>query len=212
MAKRTVEMWKTWVTGNDADRIAAQILRADEMFLAEIGRLTQLFSEIENWLVRDTLELSRLTSDKEMSGEAVSHLTRLRILEKRDVLKRAWRDIGRFYDADPTRVDKALDELGNVNRLRRAVVHGWIRWSVPDEEPVFVESHGGSLPVRDLADVNSKVLNWMHGYSSSQAAVLRAVLHSYDAFADRLLGHRSVPANAQALLRELKAKTGQFGS
>jgi hypothetical protein len=192
---------------NDATRIVSQILRADDMFLAEIGRLTFLFSEIEDRLAHDALELSQFGSDKEdMNRDRASHNVQLRILEKRDYLKGVWVDLGRFYDLDLTRISTILDELGNLNRLRRAVVHGWIRWSVPDEEPVFVDSHGHSIPAFDVADVNLKVLNWMQEYNAEQARLLRGALQAYVSFADRLLRYPRLRPSAQALLRELKAR------
>jgi hypothetical protein len=49
---------------NDDDRLMARILNADIDFLAEIGRLTLLFSRIEDGFVHDGFELLKLTRQK----------------------------------------------------------------------------------------------------------------------------------------------------
>ncbi len=125
---------------SDADRVIGEILRADDLFLSEIGRLTLAFSFIEESLASNAVDLLQIMSDNEMSETAVKKITQLRILEKRDFLKKVYGDLSRFYDIDHGRIGKILDELGNINRLRRAVVHGWIRWSTARENPVLIDS------------------------------------------------------------------------
>ena len=116
---------------NDADLSVAQILQAEESFLIEIGRLTMLFGRIEDALVHDAAEFAQIGNDKTLQEASVSpKLLQSRILEKREFLKRVTTEIGRFYDVDCKGVYAVLDELGNINKLRRSIVHGWIRWSV----------------------------------------------------------------------------------
>ncbi len=117
-------------------------------------------------------------------------------------------DTGRFYDVDTGRVSKMLDEFGRLNRLRRTVGHGWIRWHASNNRPILMDSQGDSVSAwpEDLADLNLKVLNWVQEYYAAQAALGRAVLHAYNSFADRLLQHPKVPPQLQALLHELKRK------
>jgi len=159
---------------SEADRIVAEILRADESFLIEIGRSTLLFSRVEECLARDALTLGQISEDKELREAAVpATVARLRMLEKRDFLKRVVAEIGRYYDVDHSRVREILDEFGNINRHRKFVVHGWIRWSFADKKPMFVGSHGHSEPAwpDDVLDLNLKILNWLQRYSAGQAAL-----------------------------------------
>lgn len=151
-------------------------------------------------------------SDDKLKEEAASTvLVQSRILEKRDFLKRVLADMSRYYNLDYSRVGKILDELGGINRLRRTVVHGWIRWSAADGQPILVDSHGNSAPAwpLDVANLNLKVLDWFQKYSSEQIALLRAVLGAYDALADRCLGHK-LSAENEALLRNMKAKIAEM--
>jgi len=168
----------------DANRVVAEILRADDTFLIEVGRLTLLFSHIEDLLVQNVLWLLEIVDDTRAREEAVSNIPNLRVLEKRDYLRRLCSEIGRFYDVDYSRVGKVLDDLGNINRLRRTVVHGWIRWSQAEEMPIFTDSHGHSSVAssESVADLNIKVLNWVRQYCSEQAALMRSVLCAYDSF------------------------------
>jgi len=193
---------------NDADRVVSDILRADDCFLGEVGRLTLLFNDIEDRLAHDVLDLLQVMGRGDVEGNSLLEVQQLRMLEKRDFLKQVCADISHFYSVDHNRVVKILDELGSINRLRRAVVHGWIRWSAADEKPVFVDSHGQSISAwpNDLAGLNLKVLSWIREYYSEQAALLRAVLHAYETFADRLLGYPKLSPEIQALLGQLKAK------
>jgi hypothetical protein len=191
---------------HDADRVVAEILHADEGFLVEIGRLTLLFSRIEDRLVHDTLELAKVSSEKAEQNTAPKTVAQLRILEKRDLLKRAVGEIGRYYSVDHSRLDRILDELSNINRIRRTVVHGWIRWSAADERPILVDSRGQSVPAwpANVADLNLKVLDWLKRYYTEQHALMRQVLDTYDALADRLLRHPKATPAIQALVRKLK--------
>ncbi len=195
---------------NDTDRIVAGILRADDLFLMEVGRLTLLFSSIEDRLVNDAQDLLELisNSNKEMYKDAVSNMAKLRMLEKRDLLTRLCGEIGRFYQVDHSRVAGILAELGNLNRFRRAAVHGSIRWLAREQKPAFVDSHGHSFPAwpHEVADLNLKVLNWVKEYCSEQAALMRSVMRAYAALADRLLRRPTLPASIQELLQELKAR------
>jgi hypothetical protein len=191
---------------NDPDLVIAQILHADDDFLAEVGRLTLLFSRIEDCLAHDALELLVFSSDKAQESSASTSVEQLRIMEKRDLLKRVAAEIGRFYGVDHSRLTKVLDELGNINRLRRTIVHGWIRWSVSDEGPVLVDSHGQSVPAwpADVLDLNLKLLDWIRKYYAEQLALMEGVLSAYDAKAEKLLQHSKAPPHIQALLRNLK--------
>ena len=191
----------------NVDQVVAEILHAEDGFLSEIGRLTLLFSRIEDLLIHHAVELAQIGSNKELQEVAVSTgIAQLRMLEKRDFLKRVVAEIGRFYDVDHSRVCKVLDELGNLNRLRRTVVHGWIRWSVADQMPILVDSHGQSVPAwpTDLAGLNLKVLNWISRYCTEQRILGRDVLRAYNALADKLLRKPRVPPELQVLIRKLK--------
>jgi len=190
---------------NDADRAVADILLADDEFLALVGKLALLFSCIEDSLVHDFRELNRII-DNEPRMSPASQLEQLRILEKRDCLKRVVADIGHFYDVDCTEVRRLLDELGNLNRLRRSVVHGWIRWSKDEEKPIFIDSHGNSLPAwhQDIAELNIRVLNWQTAYYEAQATLGSQVLRAYNGFADRLLQRPNLPLEIVNLVRRLK--------
>ena len=199
---------------NDVDQIVGAILRADDQFLIEIGRFAQLFGQIEDCLVRDALYLLQFSSDKELKEGAVSTtIAQLRMSEKRDFLKRIVADMSRFYTVDHGRVSKVLDEFGDINQLRRTVVHGRIRWSVVDGKPIFIDSRGHVVPAwpDDLADLNLQVLNWLQRYNSELSALMRAVLRAYDNFADRLLRHPKLPSKYQPLLRGLKQQVAVYG-
>ena len=128
------------------------------------------------------------------------------MLEKRDFLKRIIAEIGRFYHIDHSRACKVLDELGDINRLRRSIVHGWVRWSMSEKKPVLVDSHGHSVPAwpTDVADLNLKVLNWLERYCAEQLSLVRDVLRAYNSSADRLLRRPNVPLAIQGLLRKVK--------
>ncbi|MGP0075200.1 MAG: hypothetical protein ACLPWF_25085 [Bryobacteraceae bacterium] len=114
---------------NDADRIVAEILRADDLFLAEVGRLTLLCSYVEDCLRSDALRLRQLISDERIKEEEATRVGKLRILEKRDLVRVECSRISRYYGVDDNQVGKILDEFGNINRLRRTVMHGWIRFA-----------------------------------------------------------------------------------
>ena len=49
-----------------ADRVVAEILHAEDDFLIEIGRLTLLFSRIEDCLVNDARQLAPLSEDERL--------------------------------------------------------------------------------------------------------------------------------------------------
>lgn len=191
---------------NNADQVVAAILRSDDRFLIEVGRLTLLFSRIEDSLVHDTLELVKCCSEKMQEAAVSPTIVQLRILEKRDLLKRVVADVCCFYDVDHTALGKILDELSNINRLRRAIVHGWIRWSVADERPILVDSHGRSVPAwpADVANLNLKVLDWLQRYYAELRALMQDVLNAYDTLADKLLKHSKAFPEVQALFRKLK--------
>jgi hypothetical protein len=195
---------------SDANRVIAQILRADDPFVTEVGRLTLIFSCIEDSLSHDALELAQIVDDKhkEIWRAKVSKMPQFRILDKRDVLRHLYKYVGHFYGVDYSRVNEILGELGNINRLRRVVVHGWIRWSVANEEPIFVDSHGESVPASptDVAGLNLRALNWVCEYHLEQAGLMRAALRAYDALADRLLRRPRLSCDTKALFRKLKTK------
>jgi len=194
---------------NDVDRAIERILHANDQFLVEIGRLVLVFSSIEDCLVQDALELVRLTSDQKLRELAVrTKIEGLRIQDKRDFLKRVAAEIGRFYDVDHSRFSRVLDEFGSINRLRRSVVHGWIRWSMTDEKPILVDSHGDSVPAwpTDVLDLNLKVLNWQKRCRAEQLGLMRNVLRAYEAFADRFLRQPGTPPELRALFTKLKAR------
>jgi hypothetical protein len=145
------------------DRVIGEILRAEDLFLIEVGRLTLLFSRIEDCLVNDARLLASLSEDKELKREAWAPiLPQLRLLEKRDFLKRVYADVARYHTVDQRRLDGILDELGNINRLRRTIVHGWIRWSEGEQQPVLVDGRGQSVRAwpEDVLNINMKVLAW----------------------------------------------------
>jgi hypothetical protein len=80
-----VKNWKDMQTQND--RVIAEILHAEDVFLIEVGRLTLLFSRIEDCLVNDARLLASLSEDEELKEEAEAPaLLHLRVLEKRDFL------------------------------------------------------------------------------------------------------------------------------
>jgi hypothetical protein len=196
----------------DADRVISDILHADERLLTEIGRLTLLFSRIEDYLVHHAVELAQIGNDKELQQAATAtRLAQLRTLEKRDFLKRVVAEIGRFYRVDHSRVCRNLDEFGNINRLRRSVVHGWIRWSELDKKPVLVDSHDQSVPAwpRDVADLNLKVLQWLQSYHSGLGALMLDVQRAYEAFAGTLLQRANLPPAVKVFLERLKISEGQ---
>jgi hypothetical protein len=176
--------------------------------LAAIGRLTLLFSGIEDQLVHDALELAQISRESESQQVSDSALRQLRILEKRDFLKRVIAEIGGFYEVDCRRVHQILDKLGNINSLRRSVVHGWIRWSPADKKPVLIDSHGRALPAwpHDVLGLNIQVLNWRETYSKSQEALMREILRAYNRFADRLLQRPGLPPALIPLMARLKTE------
>jgi len=189
---------------NDADRVAAGILRANDAVLAEIGRITVLFSYIEDCLVHDALELARIGGDNELQEAAVStRLEQLRVMEKRNFLKQVVAEIGRFHGVDHRRVHDILDDFGDIYRRRRSIVHGWIRWSEDRGTIIFVDSHGTSVPVAEVADLNMKVLEWIEQYYAEQRTLMRDVLGAYNSFADRFLQHPRTPPVLRTLLEKL---------
>jgi hypothetical protein len=192
-----------------ADRVVAEILRAEDLFLIEVGRLTLLFSRIEDCLVNDARQLAALSEDEKLKEEAASPaLVQMRVLEKRDFLKRVYVDIARYYAVDHCRVDRILNELGNINKLRRTVVHGWIRWSEADKKPVMVDSRGQTIPAwpKDVLDLNMKVLAWYEAYYEEQLVVMASVMAAYRSFVERLSGHPKLHPALQELTKELKAR------
>jgi hypothetical protein len=192
-----------------ADRVIAEILHAEDLFLIEIGRLTLLFSRIEDCLVNDARQLARLSEDESLKEEAAApELLRLRVLEKRDFLKRVHADIARYHGVDHRRLDGILDELGNINRLRRTIVHGWIRWSGAEQRPVLVDSRGQSVPAwpNDVLDINMKVLAWYRDYYEEQRAIMGAVMDTYKQLAERLASYPKPPPAVQELIAHIKAR------
>jgi hypothetical protein len=200
---------------SNADSAIGQIVRADDLFLTEVGRLTLLFSYIEDCLRHDVLRLQRLNSDLEEQGkDAASKIAQLRILDKRDRLKQECLGIGQFYRVDVSRVGKILDELGDINRIRRTVVHGSVRWSVADNGPVFVDSRGNSSPAwhKDIGDLNLRILQWVHEYHSELATLLRGAQSAIDGFAERLLQEARLPTTARTILADWRTKSGHWPS
>ena len=63
----------------------------------------------------------------------------LRLREKRNLVKTMVGELSRFYAVDAARVLQHLDELGNLNRVRRTIVHGFIRWSSDKQQAVFLD-------------------------------------------------------------------------
>jgi hypothetical protein len=55
-----------------ADRVIADILHAEDRFLIEVGRLTLLFSRIEDCLVDDARQLAELSEDEKLKEEAAA--------------------------------------------------------------------------------------------------------------------------------------------
>lgn len=205
-------MWKTEDMQTHNDHVIAEILHAEDLFLIEVGRLTLLFSRIEDCLVNDARLLASLSEAEELKEEAAAPaLLHLRVLEKRDFLKRVYADIARYYGVDHRRLDSILDELGNVNRLRRTIVHGWIRWSEVEQRPVLVDSRGQSVPAwpQDVLDINMKVLAWYQIYYEEQRAVMGAVMDAYKGLAERLAAHPNLPPAVQELITHIKARAGE---
>ena len=194
---------------SEVDKVIERLLHADDDFLIEVGRLTLLFSRIEDDLVESIVFLASTTNNEQIKSEATrKRIAQLRLLEKRDFLKRVVADVGRFYDVDHTRVIKVLDELGNLNRLRRSIVHGFIRWSVADEQPVFVDSHSHSVPgwPRNVAETNVKVISWLQDLWREQGVLCRSVMLAYDRLADQLLNRPNLPPQFRELFESLKRK------
>ena len=107
----------------------------------ELGRLTLLFARIEEALAGAAVELGEISSNDDpppRSGRP--EVMQLRLLDKRNLLKTVVVEMSRFYDVDSTRVPQLLDQLGGLNRFRRIIVHGFIRWSASERRPVFVDS------------------------------------------------------------------------
>lgn len=195
-----------------ADRVVAEILQAEDPFLIEVGRLTLLFSRIEECLVSDARLLASLSEDEELRNEAAAPaLLYLRVLEKRDFLKRAYADVARCYNVDHSRLSSVLDELGNINRLRRTIVHGWIRWSEIEQGPVLVDIRGQSVPAwpQEILDINMKVVDWHRNYYEAQRAVMEAVMDTYKGLAERLAAHPNLPPVLMELIAHIMAKAGE---
>ncbi len=190
----------------DADRVVAAILHADDLFLIEVGRLTLLFSRIEDCPANDYRHLAMLSGDEKLKEEAAGPaLLHLRILEKRDFLKRVYADIAGYHGVDHGRLASVLGELGNINRLRRTIVHGWIRWSDAAQQPVFIDGRGQSVPAwpNDVLDINMKVLAWLQNYYQEQRAVMCAVMDAYKQFTEQLSARPNLPSAIRDLISKL---------
>ena len=188
------------------NRVVSDMLHSDDDYLVLVGKLTLLFSEVEERFVHDALFLAEMSADATLKADAEpSRISRLRVLEKRDFLKRAIVETGRYYDLDPRRVVAVLNEFTNLHKIRRVVVHGSIRWSMTDERPVFVDNRGEAIPAShsDLANLNARLLSWFADYNAEMAAVMRDVLKAYEGLAERLLLRAKSP-ELQALFREFK--------
>jgi hypothetical protein len=198
----------------DADRLLAQILRADDDFLMEVGRLTLLFAEIEYGLARSVLQLADLASKHEFLEPAEKEkVMRARIPEKRKLVKMMVAELGRFYAVDGTKVLRKLDELENVSKLRNAIVHGSLHWSAADQQAVFLDSHGKTASAwpSDLLSTSQKAIEWFADYSFELAAFGRAILKAIDGFTERLLNHPRLPSESRQLLLSLKLQvSGQL--
>ena len=193
----------------DPDWLVAQILNAEDGFLIEVGRLTLLFSRIEDGFVHDAVSLAEISSDDELTSDPVwSRVAELRLLEKRDLLKRVVGAIGRYYDIDHRRLDNVLNEFGNINRLRRTIVHGWIRWSPAEEGPMLMESRGQSVPAwpQDLTNLSLQVLRWHQDYYEALRGLVTATQQAYNAFADRLLERPKLTPELRTLFQRLKTE------
>ena len=179
--------------GTEADVVVASILHADDDFLIEVGRLTLLFARVEDALAQGAIQLAELAFNGEPQTQAEQQkVMHLRLLDKRNLLKARVAEAGRFYDVDCTRVLQILDDLGNLNKLRRTIIHGFVRWSSCDKRPVFLDSHGSTASAWpwDVLDVNQKVLAWFLDYCNELHGFLRAVMEAIDHFAERLLNRR----------------------
>ncbi|HEY6342444.1 MAG TPA: hypothetical protein VIY49_13195 [Bryobacteraceae bacterium] len=196
--------------GHDIDRIVSEALGTDDDYLSLVGRLTLLFSKIEDRFVHDALFLAETSCDENLKVDAdPTKIAQLRIPEKVDSLKRGIKKIGRYYGLDYGRVSTVLNEFADIYRLRRVVVHGSIRWSMAEEKPMFVDSRSNTVRAShtDLADLNVKVLGWIQQYNTEMALLMRGVLRAYDGFADGLVRRAKSP-EFQHLLRGLKRSPG----
>jgi hypothetical protein len=190
---------------SDADRKISSILGDKELFLIELGRFSRLFSDIEAILLTGTLYFRDLSRDDMLRTKAAA-AQRLRTLEKRDLLKHLIAEVANFYGIGCGRVSQVLDELGNFNRLRRAVIHGRIRWSELDERPLLVDSQGQVQPAwpGDLMALNLRLLDWKKRYCGELGKLSRAAMLAYDRFLHRLLQHGNLPSKARSMLIDEK--------
>ena len=121
---------------NEANLVVAEILGAEDEFLIQLGRVTLSFSSIEDRFVQDARRLADLTHDEELKAVAMSQkIEQLRMLEKRDFLKRVIAELGRFYDIDHSRVSRLLNEFGEINRLRRTECTGGYGGTMQTKRP-----------------------------------------------------------------------------
>jgi hypothetical protein len=193
----------------EADHLIASILHANDDFLIEVGRLTLLFARIEDALALGIFQLAEVVSKGELLVPAERQkVMQLRLLDKRKLLKNLVVELSRFYVVDCTRVLEILDDLGDLNKVRRTVVHGFIRWSSSDERPVFLDSHGNNASAWpwDVSDANQEVMTWSVKYYKELGSVLRAVLETIDHFADRLLNQHRFDSKTRGLIRSLKSQ------
>jgi hypothetical protein len=192
----------------DADVIIKRILHAQDDFLIEIGRLTLLFSHIEDALATDARLMAAMTGDTQLQSEAESPLFLQRVLDKRDFVKKVVAEVARYYGADASQLLRTLDELGNLQRLRRTVVHGWIRWSAAEEAPVFVDSRGATQSAWpwDVLAVSSKVIDWHMRLRDEQSAFVDQIRRALAACFDTVCSHKGCPPNVQKRLAELRAR------
>ncbi len=193
----------------DADVAVSSILHADDDFLIELGRLTLLFARIEEALAGAAVELGEISSNDDpppRSGRP--EVMQLRLLDKRNLLKTVVVEMSRFYDVDSTRVPQLLDQLGGLNRFRRIIVHGFIRWSASERRPVFVDSRGSATSAWpwDVLSTNQKALQWYLDFCEALSAFLSAVLRACGSFAERLLTHPRLDSRTREWLTALKSQ------
>jgi hypothetical protein len=153
------------------------------------------------------VSLAEISSDDELKADPLwNRVAELRLLEKRDLLKRVVSSIGRYDDIDHRHVDNVLIEFGNINRLRRTIVHGWIRWSAAEKRPLLTDSRGQSIPAwpQDVMDLTLRVVRWHQDYYEALEGLMTGTLQAYNAFADKLLERPKLPPELRALFQRLK--------
>ena len=91
-------------------------------------------------------------------------------------------------------------------------MHGWIRWHDADKKAVLIDSHGQSVWIGDLADVNLKVLDWILEFYSELGALVRAGMLVYGKHVDWMLKHPGLPPDLRVTYQALKRKTAAVGS